>query len=592
MFILLWTTLLFSVRRHHAYGGASPEKTKEITAEAGLCAVIPCYLSDDSGFTLGSAVWYKCEQNCTDSDAILRLNNSSPETRPGFRGRVSLLERDLSRRNCSIVINDLRKSDSGSYQLIPLNGTTNICRATLTVKDLSQRPSLKIPPLTEGQQTTLTCTAPGLCSGSAPKFTWTWEGSGKNDTPITGNTSNTRYSSKLTFNSSATHHGGRITCQVSFTNETTTAETQTLNVTYVKKLEITGERDVSTGDTLNLACSVDSFPLSNVAWTKNGSTKHLANDTRSATLVISSVKPEQSGLYICTAKHLKKILKEEVKVTVNPRPKILQSSSCKNDLKVLTCMCISKGDPLPFIKWPLLENHTHFTVITTKLNHTVNSTFILPVKNQNGNGTDCVSRNKYGEVKKTLFIMKATQEDEELYKRLIRAVTRLEIVIAFLIGALLSAITCCLVRKCHRRKTKIYGNFAEDLEMVTSQEDPLIEVGQAVENHHAIDHEAPEGGGEGEAAGKADVDYSNLDFSRIKRRSSEEAGAPQESTDTDYAEIKRGDAKVRQGEEGKEEEEMTGERMKECVIDDGEGEDVALYSNIKDILAQSEENIA
>ena len=95
-----------------------------------------------------------------------------------------------------------------------------------------------IPPLTEGQQTTLTCTAPGLCSGSVPTITWMWRGTGKNDSHITGDimTENPtavtqRHSSTLTFNSSAEHHGTNVTCKVSFTGDTTTEETVTLNVT-------------------------------------------------------------------------------------------------------------------------------------------------------------------------------------------------------------------------------------------------------------------------------------------------------------------------------------------------------------------------
>lgn len=97
-----------------------------------------------------------------------------------------------------------------------------------------------IPPLTEGQQTTLTCTAPGLCSGSVPTITWMWRGAAEDDSLLRGNitayqTENVtavtqRHSSTLTFNSSAEHHGTSITCKVSFTGGATTEETLTLTV--------------------------------------------------------------------------------------------------------------------------------------------------------------------------------------------------------------------------------------------------------------------------------------------------------------------------------------------------------------------------
>ena len=43
----------------------------EITAEAGLCVVIPCSFTTDYDFTPKNIVWYKCEpfkEKCGDSD--------------------------------------------------------------------------------------------------------------------------------------------------------------------------------------------------------------------------------------------------------------------------------------------------------------------------------------------------------------------------------------------------------------------------------------------------------------------------------------------------------------------------------------------
>uniref|UniRef100_A0A3Q2QE27 Vascular cell adhesion protein 1-like n=1 Tax=Fundulus heteroclitus TaxID=8078 RepID=A0A3Q2QE27_FUNHE len=68
----------------------------------------------------------------------------------------------------------------------------------------------------------LTCTAPGLCSGSPPKITWIAE----NLTAVTQ-----RHSSTLTLNPSAEHHNSKITCKVSFTGNITTEETLILKFT-------------------------------------------------------------------------------------------------------------------------------------------------------------------------------------------------------------------------------------------------------------------------------------------------------------------------------------------------------------------------
>ncbi|XP_044215583.1 sialic acid-binding Ig-like lectin 14 [Thunnus albacares] len=446
MFVLIWATLLFSVRGSNAGASVNCQNDGycitltegEIIAEAGLCVVIPCSFTTPDSFTTQHIVWYKCgpsRQRCGDSDIIFHTNKNNRKGQPGFKGRVSLLESDLSQKNCSIVINDLTASDSGSYQLRVKdvqywnpNGFTFSFRTTVSVKDLSQKPTVMIPPLTEGQQTTLTCTAPGLCSGSVPTITWMWRGTGKNDSHITGDimTENLaavtqRHSSTLTFNSSAEHHGSNVTCKVSFTGDTTTEETVILNVTYMKKPGITGDAIVKEGDTLNLTCSVESFPPSLITWTKlglntnlqNGIDADLQNDTGLSTLIIPNVTAEHSGRYICTAKHVDSTPTVYVDVTVTWFAKILNGSGCVAQSTVLTCRCISQGVPLPTIKWPLMKNHNEYSVITTVSDHTVNSTITLTVKDHSDTAVECVSSNENGEAKEKLTIIQMNMPEQE-----------------------------------------------------------------------------------------------------------------------------------------------------------------------------------
>ncbi|XP_053288231.1 sialic acid-binding Ig-like lectin 12 [Pleuronectes platessa] len=262
MFVLIWATLLFSVRVSDAETGSSVWGRKscpltdycitlvegEITAEAGLCVVIPCSFTVPENIKVLHIVWLKCkstEGNCGDGDMIFNSSTSSDQVQSEFKGRVSLLESDVSQKNCSIIVNDLKESDSGTYQLrveaSPRRGSYNFLqRATVSVKGLSQRPTVMIPPLTEGRLTKLTCTAPGLCSGSEPTFTWRWRGRGESHADLTGNitafkTENVaefakRSSSTLSFSPSAEHHGTNITCTVLFQGHVSTEETATLSV--------------------------------------------------------------------------------------------------------------------------------------------------------------------------------------------------------------------------------------------------------------------------------------------------------------------------------------------------------------------------
>ncbi len=119
----------------------------EIRAEAGLCAVIPCSFTPDPHFNTQNLIWHKCEkskQNCGDSDIILDTNRT--EIQSEFKGRVSLLEPNVSQKNCSIivsVVSDLAESNSGSFQLRikgtfkgKVDGFSFNPRATVSVKGM------------------------------------------------------------------------------------------------------------------------------------------------------------------------------------------------------------------------------------------------------------------------------------------------------------------------------------------------------------------------------------------------------------------------------------------------------------------------
>nr|XP_033496828.1 sialic acid-binding Ig-like lectin 14 [Epinephelus lanceolatus] len=649
MFVPIWATLLFSVRCRSAGTGSFPGGKEncqqgsysitlskgKVTAEARLCVVIPCSFTTDPGFIPQHIVWYKCEPSepkCGDSDIIFNINNTN-KVQSGFKGRVSLLEPDVNQGNCSIIINDLTESDSGSYQLRVNgfldgreDGFTFSARAKVSVKGLTQRPTVMITPLTKGQQTTLTCTAPGLCSGSVPEITWTWRGAGETDSHITGNITafktedltavTQRHSSTLTFNSSAKHHDTNVTCKVSFANSISTEETVTLNVnlkgntatekmttpdmTTVTTPASTGNTTVEEGGALNLTCSIKSSHPSALTWTKHGSNKTLQkettiapqNNTGTAALVIINVTAEYSGLYICTAQH-QTSLTTDSEVNVIFLPTILSSSACVVRLEVLTHVCISEGFPLPTAEWPLLETLTEYSLTTNVSNHTVNISITVFVKHHNDTTVKCVSNNDAT----NLTIKTVVLNQEDLLKIFLMAFKMPQVIIAFLIGILLSATICCLARKCDRNKQK---NSAETLEMMTIQAVPLINAGHAGEYGGAHDQEAAEGGASAPDSNvePREVEYSAIDFSLLNRTSSRGADDTQGTTETEYAEIKNKvteesqDSGGEEGEmlEGNEEKEVMTEEEKEteqCVsaVEEG-GEDVAVYSNVNEKMGE------
>ncbi|XP_026040548.1 sialic acid-binding Ig-like lectin 12 [Astatotilapia calliptera] len=394
MFVLIWANLFFSVKGSIVGTGASAWgqqhcdkgycvtlSERELTAEAGLCVVIPCSFTTADEFTPKHTVWYKCEtsqHSCSDDEIIFHSNkNTDKKAQSGFEGRVSRLEPDVSQNNCSIIINDLKESDSGSYQLRVTgemngqqDGFTFIPRVTVSVKGLSQKPTVMTPTLSEGQQATLTCTAPGLCSGSVPEITWTWRGAGGTESYITGNrtdfntdnptTFTQRHISTLTFNPSAEHHNTSVTCKINFTGRKSTEETLTVHVNHMKEITISGVTTIREGDVLNLTCSVDSFPPSLIVWSKLGSDTNLHSYSGSARLVIENVKPEHSGQYICAVTYMNNTLKKDVNITViyNRTHQIMGNTTVREG-DVLNLTCSVDSFPPSLIVWSKLGSDTN-----------------------------------------------------------------------------------------------------------------------------------------------------------------------------------------------------------------------------------------
>lgn len=237
-------------------------------------------------------------------------------------------------------------------------------------------------------------------------------------------------------------------------------------------------------------------------------------------------------------------------------------------MKVVTCVCLTEGFPLPTVTWKLLKNVVVHSVVAAPAavssNYAVNSTIVLTVSDHR-DAALCVSHNADGVVELKLTIPANESKHEDLLKELLMTLQQPQVIIAFVNGIFLSATICCLTRACHRKKKRRSVNLSEDMEMVTV---PAIDNGEAVGYDDRTRYQdAAEGGAE--AAGMSapdgyqapkEVEYSNIVFSALGRSVAESNDA-QEATETEYAEIKNEAAQERPDdggalEEGEEEEAM------------------------------------
>ncbi|KAK2844934.1 hypothetical protein Q5P01_011593 [Channa striata] len=614
------STLTFDPSAEHH--GLKKQSSVNLTENVEMATIQTIPLVDADQAITDEITRHPKEVEYTDID-VSKLKRKSPtedkETRriPDTEYAEVKKEKRMKRQD-----NDREEGDTmGVYEeaavMIVDDKESEKCVQTEEEGGLSQKPTVTVPPLTEGHQTTLTCTAPGLCSGSVPEITWTWRGAGVQDSHITGNITDfktetltavkQRHRSTLTFNLSAEHHGTEVTCKVKFTGNKITEETVTLNVFYLQKPVITGLTTVKEGDDLNLSCTVESFPPSVLTWTKHGSNKTIEN--RTATLFITNVTPEDSGRYICSAEHQIKALtaQTDVTVTVTFGPKIFNDSICVNQSDVLTCVCVSEGVPLPTIRWPLLETHTEYSVTNTVSNHTVTSRIRLSLSAHSTTTFECVSSNDNGQTKHNVSVKNDSQPDffSDFFSGLLTNINWLHVILAFFIGILLSMIVTCLARKCNRKIHKSSINLTEKVEMVTTQKNPGADADQAITDDITHDQDAAEGAeaawpsatGEDNVNPK-EVEYTDIDVSKLKRNSPTKDKETRRIPDTEYAEVKK-EKRMESQDNEREEGDTMGvyEEAAVMIVDDKEsekcvqteeegGEDVALYSNVNEIMTQ------
>ncbi|XP_008429451.1 sialic acid-binding Ig-like lectin 7 [Poecilia reticulata] len=516
MFALIWVTLLFTATGSVQSDNKTCDgKTSTLTlkrtnqtAAAGQCVVFECSFENN----VTSFAWFKTDQSRECNIQIFNCNkNTTSDSKIGLKGRMSLLEPDLKKKNCSIIIKNLTTSDTGVYEIRAVTADNCTHYTNITVEVQERNITLEIAPL-KNNNITLTCSVPASCSGSKPQFTWMFEEEEKDKIlPITDN--NTEFminmmnatqshTSSLTFKPSAKHHNMNITCKVDFPGNTPVEKT--LNVSF--------------------------------------------------------------------------------------SPRISSSSRCWNQSNLLTCVCISEGFPSPNITWPLLDSISEYSLSTNVSALSVTSNMTVNLETFSNVTVECVSRNNIGETKTNLSTSEANQPGNSnpdqlnyqiFFSRLAEFFEEKMISVlivfgvGFLIGSLVTTVIACLVTKCHRNKKK-NSHSTDELELVNAEavfkdwdnEIPRIENDGVLDimvqddetlafQDDGIQNQAAAGCEEELHGDLIDSDmspkeavYSDIDFSALKEKDPANAKEKEDTTETEYAEIKRGEMEEAEENEG------------------------------------------
>ncbi|XP_043391537.1 sialic acid-binding Ig-like lectin 12 [Chelonia mydas] len=320
---------------------------QSVSVQEGLCVLVPCTFAYPARYDTGNPQarlyghWYKHQADLGQDPPVASSDPSrrvSQETQGRFR-----LAGDLESGDCSLQISDARRTDAGRYFLRvekgnlkynyrPNSDGTDLTLA-ISVPGLTEEPEIQISPvrglpgtLLAGEPVTVTCTAPGRCSGPPPQITWTgpFSDTARDVSAALANGTWAR-SSVLHFTPAPGDHGKELVCRVTYRPPwgPSTSRTVQLHVGYPPgPPSITGtltrngrpvpdawgaEGDVVSletqeGDSLSLGCEAGGRPEATLSWAK-GNESLSPGQGGAGRLELLNLSRGDAGEYRCWAKN-------------------------------------------------------------------------------------------------------------------------------------------------------------------------------------------------------------------------------------------------------------------------------------------------
>ncbi|XP_069804279.1 B-cell receptor CD22 isoform X2 [Dendropsophus ebraccatus] len=343
-----WTFLLllflfravFSIRDENVKLGI------RVSAWEGSCALLPCEII--SRHTIDHYLWfYNSEFDKDKKDfkgVVVYHSKNEAEVNSYFKNRVEY--RGKGAKDCTILLKDLKKNDTGSYDLRQIwqDGERWMSKSSLmlTVSE-SKGLNIHVPEMQENKSVTLTCSADYYCP-VYDKLIWHHVGMTDNKRTTTTPTMTTT-TTTLTFVPTWEDDNKNISCVLQRMNETKEMKTIQLNVKYApRKVQINSESPITfrEGNNVTLECSVESSnPDVSITWYKDS--KELKGSEEYKQVF------NESGEYYCLAKNSVGTAKSNpVEISVLYGPKSVSIQEPEGNIiegSKVTLTCISDGNP-------------------------------------------------------------------------------------------------------------------------------------------------------------------------------------------------------------------------------------------------------
>ncbi|XP_067831274.1 hemicentin-1-like [Heptranchias perlo] len=389
-----------------------------VSAVKGSCAEIPCTFDYPVYGHSPWGMWLKGGSDPSSHGVFIVYDpKSSDNINFIYMGRTEL-NGNFAKKQCSLRIKDIRKSDEGDYYFRPkISKSQNSfeqhpSRSHVSLSIL-EKPSVSVSvELIAGQPAQLTCSITHNCPSANLELKWTYDQgyfpflaeTKTSEQNVNGFDGYRRVSSIFTFVPSSDIHGKTLGCKVIVEGvEATVQETLTLAVklpAIPRKPTVNSSIVAVEGSSVLLYCTTQGKLPVSLRWVRDGLEISMSS-TGELRQIFHNISSKDDGQYWCVAENIVGNANSSTQISVQYQPSVVSGPSCTISESGIDCTCSVRANPPANITWGLngrnITRNSSDEVISWAVNgHLVQSSLTLTHPTRTRNQISYVAANTHG----------------------------------------------------------------------------------------------------------------------------------------------------------------------------------------------------